>query len=72
MAEVPATVRLRGVKRRMQPDRHERVLKRCARACVSVDVARRDTRQPEPARQPDELAVARTIVTQERSLELDP
>ncbi len=50
VAEVAAPLRLRGIERRVQAHRHERVLKRRARARVGVDVAGRHARHPEPSR----------------------
>ena len=72
MAEVPAALGLGGIERRVQPDRHERILQRRPRARVRVDVAGRHARDPEPPAKLGQPPVASAIVAQERALQLDP
>ena len=72
VAEVPAPLRLGRIERGVQADGDERVLHRRPRAGVGVDVTGGHAWHPQPPRQPHQPPVARPVIAQQRSLELDP
>ena len=68
---VAAPARLGLVERRAEPDGHEHVLERRARARVDVDVAGGDGGDAEPLGELGEQAVAAAVAAAEGALQLD-
>ena len=71
MAEVPASLRLRGIQRGVQSHRCERVLKRRARERVRVHVTGRHALDTEALREPGQAPVTGVVALEEGSLQLD-
>ena len=71
VGEVPAPVGLRGVERRMQAERDERILQWAACPRVRVHVAGGHAAQLQPPCQPGQAPVARAVTRQIGALKLD-
>ncbi len=68
---VPAPLRLGALERRAVPDRDHRVLQRCPRRRMRVDVARDDRLDPQRLREIPKTRVSPHVAPLERPLELD-